>query len=218
MYQRSIKVLRLEVELSTALLQFPWLASNVALGVDILTPAYVYRLICVLLGIKFLPHGVHFAVQSVWREKLLHEGALLNFCHPAQPVAAFTHSSLSRTALSRRHSLLIYLDQPQWLNLFRYSLTRANPSLRRIEQVKLLPMPARYVYAEGTLLSSDLMPYVNDPILLDLPRFVDNNQVFWDRYVVQRCRSLFMGEAWIDPDSARWYNTCRGVFWLKFVE
>jgi hypothetical protein len=218
MFDRSISALRLEVELSLSSLEFPLLAQHVAPGVDVPSPAYIYQLICRMLGVKFLPHGIHFAVQSVQREKPLHEGAQLNIHYPVMRTAPVIHNPLIRTTSFRRHSLLIYLDQPQWLNRFQYSRAAANPSLRRIERVTLLPMPARYVYAEGSLLSSDLMPYVDDPILLALPRFIENDQVFWDNYTVLRRRSLFMGDAWIDPSSARWCSAYRGVFWLNFVE
>lgn len=218
MFDKSISALRLEVELSLSSLQFPLLAQNVALGVDVLSPAYIYQLLCALLGVKFLPHGVHFAVQSVQREKPLHEGAQLNIHYPVMRPAPVVHSYPTRTASFPRHSLLIYLDQPQWVNQFQYSRAAANPSLRRIDRVTLLPMQARYVYAEGALLSSDLMSYVDDPILLALPRFIENDQVFWGNYTVLRRRSLFMGDAWVDPSSERWCGAYRGVFWLNFVE
>ncbi|PJF28320.1 MAG: hypothetical protein CUN53_00725 [Phototrophicales bacterium] len=218
MFEKSITALLLEVELSLSSLQFPLLAQNVAPGVDVLSPAYIYQLICTLLGVKFLPHGVHFAVQSVQREKSLHEGAQLNIHYPVMRTAPVIHNPLIRTTSFRRHSLLIYLDQPQWVSQFQYSCATANPSLRRIERVTLLPMPARYVYAEGALLSSSLMLYVDDPIPLSLPRFIDNDRVFWDNYTVLRRRSLFMGDAWVDPSSERWCSAYRGVFWLNFVD
>jgi hypothetical protein len=218
MFERSLTALRLEVELSLSALESPLIAQNVALGVDVLSPAYIYQVICGLLGMKFLPHGVHFAVQSVQREKPLHEGVQLNIHYPVMRTAQIVRKPVIRAVPSPRYSLLIYLDQPQWLNRFQYSRASANPSLRRIEPVTLLPMPARYVYAEGALLSSDLMPYVDDPIPLALPRFIENGVVFWDNYTVLRRRSLFMGDAWVDPSSARWCGAYRGVFWLNFVE
>jgi hypothetical protein len=218
MFDKSITALRLEVELTLSSLQFPLLAQNVAPGVDVLSPAYIYLLICSLLGIRFLPHGVHFAIQSVQREKVLHEGAQLNLHYPIPHTIPIVHNPLIRTAPFPRRSLLIYLDQPQWLSQFQYSRAAANPSLRRIDRVTLLPMQARYVYAEGALLSGDLMSLVDDPILLSLPRFIENDRVFWDNYTVLRRRSLFMGDAWVDPTASRWCGAYRGVFWLNFVE
>lgn len=218
MFHKALDVLRLEVELSVSPQQFPLLVQNVVPGVDVLSPAYVYHLICALLGVKFLPHGIHFAVQSVQREKPLHEGAQLNIFYPALYVTRAVSSSAAQTALFYRRSLVIYLDQPEWLNRFQYSRAAANPSLRRIERVKLMPMQARYVYAEGSLLPSDLMPYVDDPIRISLPRFVDGNQWFWGDYTVVRRRSLFMSCGWIDPSSPSWCGAYRGVFWLNFVE
>jgi hypothetical protein len=220
MFVKALDVLRLEVELSVSPQQFPLLVQNVVPGVDVLSPAYIYHLICVLLGVKFLPHGIYFAVQSVQREKPLHEGAQLNinYPYPALYVNREGYGYSARTALFYRRSLLIYLDQPEWLNHFQYSRAAADPSLRRIERVKLMPMQARYVYAEGSLLPSDLMPYVDDPIQISLPRFVDGNRWFWGDYTVLRRRSLFMSRGWIDPSSPSWCGAYRGVFWLNFVE
>jgi hypothetical protein len=225
---KTSEALRLEVELSELLLQSPLVLRNLLPGVDVPSMAFIYELICTLMGVKFLPHGVHFAVQGVKHEKLLHEGAQPNI-HRPYPMCIdrenYTQAAYNRsmsTAPIKRRSLVIYIDRPEWLNYFKCSRAGAGLVLRRIECVRLLLMPARHVYAEGSLLPSDLMPYVYDPIKFAMPRFVGGDQTLWDDYLILPHRSRLSQSCeesvWVDPSHPSWCSAARGVFWLSIVD